>query len=91
MATIKLSKPIEHAGTTYTEVTVREPEMGDLMTADLVQGEQTKEVAIYASIAGIPLPAMRKLRPLDYKAIVAAADAVSGNAFPPESGDTLPA
>ncbi|MBI1620801.1 phage tail assembly protein [Aquamicrobium zhengzhouense] len=91
MTTIKLSKPVEHAGTTYSEISVREPEMGDFMAADLVTGDQTKEAAIYASIAGIPLPAMKKLRPLDYKAIVVAADKLAGNALAPESGDTSPA
>lgn len=91
MTTIKLSKPVEHAGTTYSEVTVREPVLGDMLMADAVQGEATKQAAIYASITGVPLLAFRQLRPADYAAIIEAADGLAGNALAPEGGDRSPA
>lgn len=76
---IKLSKPISHDGKTWDEVTVRPATLGDMLAADLVQGEQTKQAAIYASICGIPLPAFRQLAAPDYVTIATAADAMAGN------------
>lgn len=77
--TITLSKPVEHDGQTINTITVRAATLGDMLMADLVQGEQTKQAAIYASIAGVPLPAFRQLAPADYFKIVDAADALAGN------------
>lgn len=90
--TIRLSKPIEHDGQTLTEITVRPATLGDMLMADLVQGEQTKQAAIYSSIAGVPLPAFRQLAPADYVKIVDAADALSGNgsAAAPEAPGVMP-
>lgn len=91
MTVIKLSKPIEHGGKTINEVTVRPPVLGDLLMADAVQGEATKQAAIYASIAGVPLPAFKQLAPADYSRIVEAADALAGNVLEPADGEPLPA
>lgn len=88
MTTVTLSKPIEHAGKTIAEVTVRAPVLGDMLAADLVQGDQTKQAAIYASITGVPLPAFKQLSPGDYVAIMTAADVLAGNALTPADGDT---
>jgi hypothetical protein len=91
MTTIKLSKPIEHNGAKITEVTVREPVLGDMLVADAVTGEATKQAAIYASICGVPLVALKQLSPGDYMKIVEAADALAGNESMPETGEPSPA
>jgi hypothetical protein len=81
--TIKLSKPITHESKTITEVTVRAATLGDMLMADLVQGETSKSAAIYATICGLPLPAFKQLLAADYMKIVAEADALSGEASAP--------
>lgn len=77
--TIKLSKPISHADRTWNEVTVRPATLGDMLAADLVEGSQTKQAAIYASICDVPLPAFRQLAAPDYVKIATAADEVAEN------------
>lgn len=91
MTTITLTKPLVHNDMTITDVTVREPVLGDMLAADAVQGEATKQAAIYASITGVPLPAFKRLSPKDYMAIIDAADALAGNGHRPENGDMPPA
>lgn len=77
--TIKLTRPIKHDDKTWSEVTIRSATLGDMLMADLVQGEQTKQAAIYASICGVPFPAFRQLEASDYVKIVAEADSLAGN------------
>lgn len=80
---IKLTKPISHDEKTWAEVTVKQPTLGDMLAADLVQGEQTKQAAILASICGVPLPAFRQLAAADYLKIATEADAMAGEASAP--------
>lgn len=81
--TIKLTKPISHAEKTWNEVTVRPATLGDMLAADLVQGEQTKQAAIYASVCDVPFPAFRQLEATDYIKIATEADALAGNVSAP--------
>lgn len=86
--TIKLTKPISHDSKTWNEVTVRPATLGDMLAADLVQGEQTKQAAIYASVCEVPFPAFRQLAAPDYIKIATEADGLAGNPTsepPPEA------
>lgn len=81
--TVKLSKPIMRGDKAINEVTVRAATLGDMLVADHVSGERTKEVAIYCTIAGLDIPTFSQLTPGDYLRIVDAADALSGNELAP--------
>lgn len=85
--TVKLSKAIEDAGKTYTELTFREAELGDLIAADHMQGELGKTAAVIAGMAGVPLPAIRKLSMRDMNKIMKAVEPLMGNEPEPETGD----
>lgn len=87
MATVTLSKPVEHNGKTYSEFTFREAEVGDLMLADAVKGETSKVVAVLASMADVPLPAFRKVKSRDLNAIMAATKDLMGEEPPVTTGD----
>ncbi|MGX5723329.1 phage tail assembly protein [Shinella zoogloeoides] len=86
MKTVKLSKPVEHNGTTYTEFTFREAEVGDLMLADAVKGEMSKIIAVLASMADVPLPAFRKVKSRDLNVIMAATKDLLGEEPPVTTG-----
>lgn len=58
----KLSKPITHGKDTYTEFTLpEEPLVEHLFAMDAVQGETKKAVALFAAMAGVPLPVLGKM------------------------------
>lgn len=82
-ATIKLSEPISFNGESWAEVTVRKPTLADMLAADRVEGEKSKEAAIYASICGIDFDTFIRMAPTDYMAVVAAADAQAGESSAP--------
>ncbi|SFI59351.1 phage tail assembly protein [Aerobium aerolatum] len=66
--TIQLKTPIEHNGTTYTELTFREATTGDVATAEAVGGgDFMQTLAIVASITGVPLPAIRQISMREFK------------------------
>lgn len=87
MTTVKLSKPVEHNGTTYTEFTFREAEVGDLIAADAVKGDTAKVVAILACMADSDLRVFKKLRARDLNAIMAATKDLMGEEAPVTTGD----
>lgn len=87
MATVTLSKPVEHNGTVYDKFTFREAEVGDLMLADAVKGETSKVVAVLASMADVPLPAFKKIKSRDLNAIMAATKDLMGEEPPVTTGD----
>lgn len=82
-ASLNLSEPISFNGESFSQVTVRKPTLADMLAADRVEGEKSKEAAIYASICGIPFDTFTRISPSDYMAIVAAADAKAGEASAP--------
>lgn len=57
----KLRTPVEHAGTTYQDLTFREPLTVDMMAADKFEGQDTKIIVTLASMSGVPLPAFQKI------------------------------
>ena len=79
MTTVKLSKPVEHNGTTYSELTFREATVGDLIVGDAVSGDLAKTMAVLASISDTPLPAFKKVKAKDLAAIMAATAELLGN------------
>lgn len=76
---VKLSKPVEHNGTTYEDLTFREATVGDFMVGDQFKGEVSKTVAILASISEVPLPAFKQISAKDMAAIMTKANELLGN------------
>lgn len=91
--TVPLSKSVEHAGKTITEIVFdREAEVGDLIAADSQNGEFAKLIAAFASISGVPFPAFRKITARDMQTIMLKAGHLVGNDQQPatsEAGETL--
>ncbi len=85
--TVTLSKPIEHNGTSYSELSFRDPELGDFIAADAIKGELGKTAAVLASMADIPFPAMKRLAMHDMNKIMDAVGHLMGNPPPAENGD----
>jgi hypothetical protein len=79
MTTIKLKSPITHGETTYEELTFREAEAGDFMLADGFAGEMSRNIAMLAAMAGVPLPAFKKVKARDLSVILDSTKALLGN------------
>lgn len=69
--TFPLSKPVEHKGKTYTELTFREATAGDLAVGDAVNGDMNKTLAILACMAGVELAVIRGVPARDLGPMVA--------------------
>lgn len=78
MTTIKLSTPVEFSGATYSELSFRKARTGDLMAADKFDGENSKLIAILASMADVPLPAFRMIELDDFNSIVVGVASLMG-------------
>ena len=83
---IQLNTPIEHDGKTYSELTFREAETGDLMAADIFEGKNSKSIAILACMAEMPLPAFRKIKLRDLNRIMDEAAPLMGEQGPATTG-----
>lgn len=81
--TFKLSEKVTFNGETLTEVTFRKPLLADMLAADRVEGEKSKEAAIYASVCGVSFDLFIRIEAADYMTIVAKADAFAGEASAP--------
>lgn len=79
MTSIKLSSPVEHNSKTYSELTFREAEVGDLMVGGLFKDQLSQTIAILASISDTPLPAFKKIKARDLAAIMEATADLLGN------------
>lgn len=79
VTTVTLSKPVEHNGKTYSELTFREAEVGDLMVGGMFKDHLSQTVAVLASISDTPLPAFKKIKAKDLAAIMAATAELMGN------------
>lgn len=78
---VPLTKAVEHGGKTYTQVTIdREPEVGDLAAMDPFEGQVMKSVALIASLADMPVPAVKKIRARDFAVLSTRLEPVLGNA-----------
>ena len=86
--TVALKKPVEHAGVIYSELTFREAEIGDMLVADNFDGEFAKNIAVLASISGVPMPAFKKIKVSDMKVImVKVADLLGNEPAKPMTGE----
>lgn len=91
--TVKLETPIEGKSfdgesKVFKELTFREPTVGDVCLAETVapKGEFPRLAAILASMAGVDIPTMSKVKMRDFNAIVAAAGGLMGEQRPTENG-----
>lgn len=72
--TVKLTDSVTVNGKTYTEITFTRKLKGkDMVAADSVKGEVLKGHALYASLAGVPLPVIEELNVDDLEVIAEAA------------------
>lgn len=76
---VTLAKPVEHDGKTYSGLTFREPDVGDLMLAETATSDMGRMVNILASISDVPLPAFKKIKGSDFKVILKKTKALLGN------------
>ncbi|MBD8556914.1 phage tail assembly protein [Rhizobium sp. CFBP 8762] len=81
--TVKLSKPIEHADKQYDELTFEEATAGDLAVVDSVSGETTRMLAILASMSGVPLQVIKKIKARDLTRIIKEVEPLMGEQEPP--------
>ncbi|NKJ79639.1 phage tail assembly protein [Rhizobium leguminosarum bv. viciae] len=61
LITYQLSKPVEHAGQTYQNLSFRVPETGDLIAAEQFKGQISQTVAMLAMMSDVPLPAFKRV------------------------------
>lgn len=76
----KLKRPVEHDGTTYDALTLREATLDDLIAMEDAPGGQLAKFAVMlARLAGVPVPAARKLTATDLTRIQKEAGHLLGN------------
>lgn len=64
---MKLTKPIEHGGKTYSELNLPDEVLVEhLFALDAVKGEQKQNAAMMAAIVGVPFQVIGKLPVADY-------------------------
>lgn len=82
--TVKLSKPIAVDGKEVTELTLREPTLGDLITAETVGkgNDLAKVAATLAAMADLPLPVFHRLSARDFARVNEVAAPLLGNEEP---------
>lgn len=64
--TVTLDSPVEHDGQTYESLTLRKMKAKDLIASDLVNGQVRKSLAIFASMAGVPIAVLEELDTDDF-------------------------
>ncbi|EYD71816.1 phage tail assembly protein [Limimaricola hongkongensis] len=64
--TVTLEEPVEHKDKTYTSLTFRRGKAKDFVAMDAVKGEMRKSMALFASMAGVPLPVIEELDTEDF-------------------------
>ncbi len=95
--TVTLEEPVEHKGQSYESLTFRRAKAKDFVAMDVVKGEMRKTMALFASMAGVPMPVIEELDAEDFarmgveiaplmgksmKTVAAAAEAVETSASP---------
>lgn len=82
--TFKLARPITDDVTTWAELTVTEPTLGNeiaaLQKAPKSAGPMERMTHRYAILTGVPAPALRKLKTVDFKAIERWLEGLEGGA-----------
>ncbi len=89
MTTVKLSKPVEHGGKTYTTLTFRKAKTGDLMLLDKFEGETSKMIALLAAVSDTPIQAFKEIEIEDFNALVAVAGEVLGESLPSKDSGSM--
>lgn len=79
MSTFKLTKSIKDGDTEITELTFRELSVGDLITADAVEGDLARIVAALALSADVPLLVFKTIAAKDLTGIMEANADLVGN------------
>ena len=81
MTTVKLSKPIKVGDKEVSEITLREPTLGDLIAGETVGGtsQTAKVAATLAAMADIPYSAFKTISARDFVKINEAAEPFMGN------------
>ena len=77
--TVTLSKPVTHGEASISELTFREPTVGDLILGDQMIGRLAQMTAVLASISETPLPAFKKISGKDFQKIITATSGLLGN------------
>ena len=84
---VKLSKPIKDKdGNEITELTLREPLVGDLIKAEKFQGKIAYTTAMMASVTGHTIPVLEGMRAADFNKCDRAMGGLMGN-FRDQDGD----
>jgi hypothetical protein len=87
---VTLSKPIKVEDKEVTELTFREPEVGDLVASEgISSGVMGQTVATLAQMADVPLASFRKIKARDLNKIISATSGLLGNDLQ-EDGGTSP-
>jgi hypothetical protein len=78
--TITLTRPLkDDKGNEINTLTLREPNLGDLMKADKFTGNVGKVAAIIASQTGIPIPVLEAMGGRDFRVCDKVIDGFLGN------------
>ncbi len=67
--TIPLEEPVEHDGKKYESLTLRKMKAKDLVASDLVNGDARKGMALFASMAGVPIAVIEELDADDFETL----------------------
>lgn len=84
--TVQLSKPIQHAGQTVSELTFREPTVGDLIAASDESNALKQTMTMLTRLCGLDRDSFGQISTNDLKVIVAQTKSIMGNAQPPAIG-----
>lgn len=76
---VQLSDPVKVGERTYESLILHRCRAKHLMAMDLVKGENRKAAALFASMAGVPLPVIEDLTLDDYERVGEAAAPLMGN------------
>lgn len=69
-ATIKLKYPVEHAGMTYSELSMRQSKVRDRIAAQKVKGDEIeKEIFLFACLCEVPQEVFQEMTEVDYFAV----------------------
>ena len=61
IVTVTLDTPVTFNGETFAQLTLRKLKARDLVAGDLVTGEAHRAMAMFASMAGVPLGVIEEL------------------------------
>lgn len=78
-AVVKLADPVTVGDKTYDTLSLQRCRTKHLLAMDLVKGETRKAAALFASMAGVPLPVIEELAVDDFASLGEAAAPLMGN------------